>query len=202
MEKVHHLPQELDEIFIGQVIFDHSEWVSLWGYITLEGNREKMDFVLSFELFNKLLRLSGEAGDSIQMLVVEKLETGIEEPSIIDLESQYGRPLRLNHCRLEVAITGIERKEGGWMEDAQCLSIEEVIPLVDKRKSLPSEELLCKQNLAICNRLLANSFELYLGYKELGFEEDAAVQKAELTDDLKFKMAYFAWKMQQAPTND
>lgn len=196
MENVRNLPRQLDEILIGQIIFDHSEWVSLWGYMVIDGHKEKMDFVLSFDLFNKLLRLSGEVGDGIQMLLVEKLEAGIEEPAIIDLVEQYGRPQVLNCCRLEVGITGIERKEGGWMEDPHCLSIEEVIPLVEKATSQPSRQLLCKQNLAVCNGVLANLYKLYLGYRELGFDEEAALQKAELADDLKFKMAYFAWGLE------
>jgi hypothetical protein len=29
---------------------------------------------------------------------------------------------------------------------------------------------------------------------ELDFEEDAARQKADLTDDLKYTLAYYAWK--------
>lgn len=198
MEHVHRLPQQLDEILIGQIIFDHSEWVSLWGYIINNGHREKMDFVLSFELFNKLLRLSGAEGDRIQMLVVEKLEAGIEEPTVIDLEEKHGKPARLDQCRLEVGTTGIERKEGGWTEDPHCLCIEEVIPLVDRLKAQPSRQLLCKQNLAVCQRLLADSYKLYLGYRELGFDEETALQKTELTDPLKFKMAYYAWDMEKA----
>lgn len=202
MEKIHHLPQQLDDILIGQIIFDHSEWVSIWGFMVRDGHTEKMDFILSFDLFNKLLRLSGEAGDRIQMLVVEKLEAGIEEPTVIDLEERLGRPQQLNQCRLEVGVTGIERNEGGWMEDPNCLCIEEVIPLVEKATSQPSRQLICKQNLTKCNEALANLYKLYLGYRELGFEEEAALQKAELADDLKFKMAYFAWEMRHSNEAD
>lgn len=198
MENIRQIPQQLDEILIGQIIFDHSEWVSLWGYMIHEGRKEKMDFVVSFELFNKLLRLSGEEGDRIQMLVVEKIETGIEEPTVIDLEDKYGKPLCLNQCRLEVGVTGVERKEGGWIPDPGCLSIEEVTPLIDRVQAQPSRQLLCRQNLTICHRLLANSYKLYLGYRELGFDDEVALQKAELTDDLKFRMAYFAWDLEQA----
>lgn len=198
MENIRHLPEQLDEILIGQIIFDHSEWVSLWGYMICEGKKEKMDFVVSFELFNKLLRLSGEEGDRIQMLVVEKIEHGIEEPTVIDLEDKYGQPLHLNQCRLEVGVTGVEKKEGGWMEDPSCLSIEAVTPLIDKVQGQPSHQLLCRQHLTICHRLLANSYKLYLGYRELGFDDETALQKAELMDDLKFRMAYYAWDLEQA----
>lgn len=191
------LPRQLDEILVGQVIFDRSEWVSLWGYVAYRGQKEKMDFVLSFDLFNKLLRLSGKEGDRIQMLVVEKLEAGIEEPTIIDLEETYGNPPRLNQCRLIVGTTGIERENGGWVQDPACLSIEEVIPLMEKVQARPSRQLECKQKLALCHRLLSNAYKLYLGYCELGFEEETALQNAELTDDLKFQMAYYAWDLEQ-----
>lgn len=197
MENVRNLPGQLNEIFIGQIIFDHSEWVSLWGYVANGNHREKMDFILSFDLLNKLLRFSGQEGDRIQMLLVEKLEAGLEEPTIVDLEHTFGKPICLNQCRLEVGVTGIAEKNGAWKEDPACLSIEEVIPLIDKRSIQPSQHLLCRQNLDLCHEVLANLYKAYLGYLELGFEEEIALKKAELTDDLKFKMAYYAWDLAQ-----
>jgi hypothetical protein len=51
------------------------------------------------------------------------------------------------------------------------------------------------QNLSKCEALLARFYELYLGYQELGFDEETSLQKADLEDNLKFKMAYYAWAM-------
>jgi hypothetical protein len=42
--------------------------------------------------------------------------------------------------------------------------------------------------------MLHKSYELYLGYIELEFDEDAARKKSDLADDLKFTLAYYAWK--------
>lgn len=197
MQKLKNLPRRLEEIAISQIIFDHSEWVSLWGYMTRRGDQNRMDFILNFDTLNRLLRFSGKTGDKIQMLLVEKIEKGLEEPSVIDLEEVFGKPQVLNQCRIEVSLTGIENKEGRWVEDPNCLSIDEVLPLLEKKGPGLSQQSISKQNFTQCLEILTCSYELYLGYQEIGMDEEMALKKAELEDDLKFKMAYYAWRMNQ-----
>jgi hypothetical protein len=195
MKTVQNLPQSLDEIIIGQIIFDTSEWVSLWGFAVRQGRKTRMDFVLTFDNLNKLLRLSGEVGDRVQMLVVERLEKGTEEPSVVDLEAAFGAPVRFAGCRIDVSETGIKDEQGQWREDPSCLSIDQVHPRLETVSPALTKPSVCKQNLSTCIDVLAVSYELYLGYQELGFDEETALKKAELEDDLKFRMAYYAWSM-------
>lgn len=196
MQKLKILPERLKEIAISKIIFDHSEWVSLWGEMIDQGKKSRMDFLLNFDTLNKLLRLSGKTGDKIQMLLVDKIEKGIEEPSIIDLEELFNGPVTIDQCDLEVSPTWIKDETGEWKEDHTCLSIDHVSPLLEKKKQVLSAEALYKQNFFECVEVLKRSYELYLGYQEIDMDEETALQMAGLEDDLKFKMAYYAWKME------
>jgi hypothetical protein len=192
------MPRRLQEITVSQIIVDHSEWVSLWGRTVWDQHPIRMDFILTFEMLNKLLRFSGQTGDRIQMLLVEQLERGLQEPSILDLEALCGAPLTLNSCMLSVSPTGIRDESGQWQTDPRCLSIDDVQPRLQKQKAVVSPNHLCHDNLGKCTEVLVRLYELYLGYLELGFEEGSALKQAELVDDLKFKMAYYAWQIAQA----
>jgi hypothetical protein len=198
MKKVKNLPLSLDEIAVSQIIFDHSEWVSLWGYMISDNHQSRMDFILTFDTLNKLLRLSGPTGDQIQMLLVDRLEQGIKEPTIIDQEELYGKPLHFNMCRIEVSKTGISDEEGIWHEDPDCLSIDAVYPLLERRNPAIAPGSSYQQQFSTCMDMLRNAYELYLGYGELGYDEETSLQKAALQDDLKFKMAYYAWQMKRS----
>lgn len=198
MQKVKNLPASLHEIAIGQIIFDRSEWVSLWGFMVHHGMKSRMDFLLTFDQLNKLLRLSGTTGDKIQMLLVDKLEHELEEPSCLDLTEHFGEAVVLDACQLQVSPTGIQDSEGRWHTDPNCLSIDEITPLLQVTTPVLSVEAASKRNMAQCAELLIKLYELYLGYLEIGFDEDSALEKAELQDDLKFKMAYYSWQLKNA----
>lgn len=198
MEKVRNIPRYVNAIAVSQIIFDHSEWVSLWGYVISHKKMLRMDFILDFNTLNKLLRLSGETGDKVQMKLVEKFEQGLKEPTVLDLEAIFGQPQVFDSCRMEVSKTGMQDKEGRWRTDPNCLSVDEVFPKLQATSPLLAASYLYKQNLSKCNELLSGLYALYLGYKELGFDEESAIKNAELEDDLKFKMAYYAWEMKKA----
>ncbi|MGH2643988.1 MAG: hypothetical protein ACRDE2_08570 [Chitinophagaceae bacterium] len=197
MEKVKNISQYIDAIAISQIIFDHTEWVSAWGYLISRKTRCRMDFVLTFDTLNKLLRYSGETGDKAQMLLVEKFEKGLEEPTVLDLEGLLGEPQYFDKCRIEVSKTGIRNKKGEWETDTHCLSIDDVSPKLNSKTPVLAPGYFYKQNLSKCTELLSSLYELYLGYQELGFDEKAAIKEAELEDDLKFKMAYYAWEIKK-----
>ncbi|MFB6457555.1 hypothetical protein ACE38W_19960 [Chitinophaga sp. Hz27] len=46
-----------------------------------------------------------------------------------------------------------------------------------------------------CVKNLERNYDLYLGYLELELEDEAARQEADLTDDMKFSLAYYAWQL-------
>lgn len=198
MQKVKNFPARLKAIAVSHIIFDRSEWVSLWGFLPRSSGNRRMDFILTFDLLNKLLRLSGEQGDRIQMLLVDKLEGQVEEPTLIDLTAHFGKPIVFDACQLKVSPTGIQDGAGHWRTDPACLSIDDVAPLLQRTSPVLSPMAACQQNFSRCTELLAKLYALYLGYLEIGFDEQSALEKAELQDDLKFKMAYYTWQMQQA----
>ncbi|WP_341842648.1 hypothetical protein [Chitinophaga caseinilytica] len=41
---------------------------------------------------------------------------------------------------------------------------------------------------------LGKSYELYLGYLELEFDEEYAREQADLADDMKFTLAFYAYR--------
>lgn len=62
-------------------------------------------------------------------------------------------------------------------------------------KALHVSPFLLEPDLKNCVEMLARAYAEYMGYVELGFDEENARQKAELQDNLKFKTAYHAWKL-------
>lgn len=201
MQKVKNLPSSLNEIAIGQIIFDDSEWVSAWGFMMHGGRKSRMDFILTFDQLNKLLRLSGQPGDQVQMLLVDKLEHDHrkgDEPIFLDLAEHFGEPVVFNACRIQVSQTGIQDTKGRWQTDPSCLSIDEIAPLLQVTMPVLSVEAASRRNMDQCAEVLIKLYELYLGYLEIGFDDDSALEKAELKDDLKFKMAYYSWTLKNA----
>src|SRR5690242_8508891 len=172
--------RQISSVAIAQIIFGHSEWVTLWGTLTEGGIRRKMNFVIDFETLNRWLRFSGKTGDDIQMQLVSRLEEGISEPSVVDLEALYGRALALESCRLTVCHPKNQLKNGEWEEDRDSLFIDEVEPLIAQKRLLRDPKNQCRENLKKCEELLSRSYELYLGYLELEFSEEEALRKAEL----------------------
>ncbi|HEY6083627.1 MAG TPA: hypothetical protein VIU45_09230, partial [Chitinophagaceae bacterium] len=65
---------------------------------------------------------------------------------------------------------------------------------LEKKTIVKIRKNLYRENLEKCLELLSTSYEVYLGFLEIGLDEDAARQKAELADDTKFKMAFYMWK--------
>ncbi len=197
MQKLSNRIKKTDHIGISHIFFDESARVTLRGFGIVAGRKYPMNYLISFDQLNKLLRLSGKDGDEIQMLIVEKLENGVGHPSVIDLKKQLGRSVLLNQCLLEVSTTWFETPSGQWVADNKYLSIDAVYPLAKKRKQTIALQTKYRQTLVECEEILATSYELYLGCLELDMKEDAALKMAGLDDDLKFKMAYNAWKMNQ-----
>lgn len=197
MQKLNSPIKKTDHIGINRILFDESARVTLQGFSIAAGRQKPMNYFINFDPFNKLLRLSGKDGDDIQMLVVEKLEKGIGNPSTIDLKMQLGYPVLLNHCILEISAIWTKDLSGAWIEDKKYMSIDAVYPLAKKRRQTIALQTRYRQTLVECEEMLAGCYDLYLGYLELEIDEDTALRMAELEDDLKFKIAYNAWKMNQ-----
>jgi len=184
-------------IALRQIVMDQTEWVTLWGYQLGEQIPLKTDYVLEFETLNKLLRLHGDLGDEIQMLLVERLEGGLETAQVVDIEQIFGMPALLDRCRLRGYHPEQEVAPGHWEENPRITLIEDLVTVAPRPMD---KKNLYRQNYYKCLRLLIKSYKLYLGYLELDFDEATAMEKAGLKDEVKFKMAYYAWKISNGET--
>jgi hypothetical protein len=182
---------EIQGVAVRQIVMDQTEWVTLWGYRLGESEPQRTDYVMEFEILNKLLRLHADLGDEIQMIIVERLEEGVQGPQVLDIEAMFGMPAVLDRCRLKCFHPRRQVSQGKWEEDPRCIYIDDVVAAAPKS---PNKQSLYRQNFYKCVQLLVKSYRLYLGYMELDFDEASAMEKAGLQDDVKFKMAYYAWK--------
>jgi hypothetical protein len=123
------------------------------------------------------------------MTIVQKLENMEQIPDMIDLEQQLGKAVVFDNMYFRLTRPG--RREGNSWEEytaGECYYIEDVTPL-------PSAKVpYYVRKIDHCMQMLHKSYELYLGYIELDFDEESARTKADLTDDLKYTLAYYAWK--------
>jgi hypothetical protein len=72
--------------------------------------------------------------------------------------------------------------------------LQKVIALPTTTTLPPAARTSYSKGVDQCLSVLCKNYELYLGYIELEFEEDAAREKADLADDMKYTLAYYAWQ--------
>ncbi len=177
-------------ISIGQIILDESNYLTFWGNIQREDGWHRCDFITNYDVLNDMLRFSGHQNDGIQMSVVQHLEDMRHIPEVIDLEATRGEVVVFDNLAFHLSRPRLQQ-HGKWIEytEGECYYITKVSPQ-------PVKETAVQPQIDQCMALLGKSYELYLGYLELDFEDAAARQEANLTDDLKYTMAYHAWKQQ------
>jgi hypothetical protein len=187
-------------ISISQIILDDSNFLTFWGYIKKNGHWHRCDFVTNYDVLNDLLRFSGHRNDTIQMSVVQHLEDMRRIPEIIDLEATRGEAVVFENMHFQLTRPRLQQR-GNWVEytDGECYYISKVSPKpapVKEKKAKEKDVARTGQQIDQCMLMLGKSYELYLGYLELDFDEAAAREEANLQDDLKYTMAYCAWKQQ------
>ncbi|RAJ10628.1 hypothetical protein LX64_00233 [Chitinophaga skermanii] len=182
-------------ISIGQIILDDSHYLTFWGYIQTPGGEwKRCDFVTNYEVLNNMLRYLEEHDEAVQMAIVQKLEHMEHIPEMIDFEAQLGHPVKFEDMRFYLAKPIYKRKDA-WAAYAQdnCFYIQKVEAIPVPKPAKPAVNIEIDQ----CMQVLADHYELYLGYLELDFPEDDARRKANLTNDMKYTLAYYAWKEQE-----
>lgn len=192
-------PLYLQQIAVSQILFDHSEWVTLWGFQYDQKGPVPCDFIIDFDLLNKILRYSGKTGDELQMQLVEHIERGIQEPSVVDVEALYGEPVLLDACRLRVSCAMEQAKDGSWQASPHCLFIDAVHPRFEVLPPADAQTLRRDDSLDMCVEVLARCYSLYQGYLELDFDAETAQAMAGLADDLRYRMAFLAWQEKGQP---
>ena len=181
-----------EAISISQIILDESNYLTFWGNIRKEDGWHRCDFITNYDVLNDMLRYGGHQNDGIQMSIVQHLEDMRNIPEVIDLEAGRGEAVVFDNLTFQFSRPRLQQ-HGKWIEytEGECYYITKVAPK-------PAVETVQEpqQQIDQCLALLGRSYELYLGYLELEFEDAAARQEANLTDDLKYTMAYHAWKQQ------
>lgn len=178
-------------ISIGQIILDDSNYLTFWGYLQKEDGWRRCDFVVSYDVLNDMLRYAGHKNDAVQMAIVQQLEDMRRIPEIVDLEAKLGEAVIFDNMSFRLSRPRYKR-QGNWVEytDGECYYIEKVTPQPARETPGGTHG----QQVDQCMLLLGKSYELYLGYLELDFEETEARRKADLLDDMKYTLAYCAWK--------
>jgi hypothetical protein len=178
-------------ISIGQIILDDSNYLTFWGYLQREDGWHRCDFVADYDVLNDMLRYAGHKNDAVQMAIVQQLEDMRQIPEVIDLEAKLGEAVIFEKMSFRLSRPRYKR-HGNWVEysEGECYYIEKVMPQPVKEAGEGKYE----QQIDQCMLLLGKCYELYQGYLELDFEEGEARRKADLEDDMKYTLAYCAWK--------
>lgn len=152
----------------------------------------------SFRKFNDLLRFSGSTGEKLQLLVSDQLLFAKEQPYIIDVSTES---YVFANCSLDLYYL--------IADDMSCFSVEEVtpIPYLQQIKNLRKNitdfaEIQLHNQSSLKNTLqeMASMYRYYVGLTELNLSETAAREKAGLSNEHLFKLAYHAATQNKIPT--
>jgi len=181
--------QIFQAISIGQIILDDSNYLTFWGHVKKADGWHRCDVVTTYEVLNTMLRHLEDRSDAVQMTIVNKLENMRQIPEMIDLEAELGSAIVFDNMNFKVSRLG-RRNGESWVEytKGECYYIEEATPLT------PVQTRQYVKKIDHCMDMLYKSYDLYLGYLELEFDEESARLNADLADDLKYTLAYYAWK--------
>ncbi|MET6998604.1 hypothetical protein [Chitinophaga defluvii] len=186
-------------ISIGQIILDDSNYLTFWGYLQHPDGWHRCDFVTSYDVLNAMLRNNHhDKSDAVQMTIVQKLEDMRQIPEMIDLEATWGEPVVFDNMAFELTKPCFS-EHGNWEEYAneECYFIQKVVALPTTTTLPPAARTNYGPAVDQCLELLCKNYELYLGYIELEFEVEMAREKADLIDDMKYTLAYYAWQQKE-----
>jgi hypothetical protein len=180
----------IQAIQVNQVMFDHSDLVSVECQCRLQNQLSKTTLLFTFSVFNDFLRHSGSMGIALQDAVSDKLLGNEQPPYTISL---HDKPLVFTNCKLDLAYL--------IAQDNTCMSVESVSPIsfLQQAQNLKNNirdfgnVQLSKSGL-VQHALydIASLYKYYEGLKELDVTEWAAREKAGLLNEKIFKIAYYA----------
>ncbi|PSL48831.1 hypothetical protein CLV51_101159 [Chitinophaga niastensis] len=206
MNKLHTTAiTQMQAISIGQIIMDDSNYLTLWGQVQQNNVWYSCDFVTTYEVMNTMLRYNQEKHhhDAVLMTIVKKLEDMRRVPDIIDLEAELGDAVVFDNMTFHMRRPCLQQ-DSNWeaYADEECYYIERVIPLPTVPTLPPAARTDISGKMEQCIQLLADTYDLYLGFIEIELEDEAARVKAGLENDKKFSMAYYAWQLHTSNLND
>ncbi|WP_295127917.1 hypothetical protein [uncultured Chitinophaga sp.] len=182
--------QEAAAISVGQIILDNSHYLTIWGYLQTADGWKRCDFVTNYEVLNNMFRAMEEKSEAVQMAIVQKLEQMQDGPEMIDLEAQFGAAVVFDNIKFSLSKPQYTRQDE-WVD-----YVNENCFYIDSAEVLPAPASPYTEEIGNCMSQLAACYTLYLGYLELEFDELTARKDAELVDDVKYTLAYYAWKQE------
>ncbi|WP_157962677.1 hypothetical protein [Chitinophaga deserti] len=177
---------EATAIKVGQIILDDSHYLTCWGYLQTPEGWRKCDFVTNYDVLNTMLRAIEDKSEAVQMAIVQKLEHMEQIPEIIDFEAQLGEAVLFDNIAFRLERPQFSSGEWADYTNDDCYYIRQAEPVT------PAEAYA--RGVEHCMQALGKSYELYLGYLELEFDEDSARKQADLADDMKYTLAYYAYR--------
>ena len=110
----------LYEIRIGQIVFDESDSVTIFGSIPDELNYSKSirwDFLCNFSFLIDILLFADieKNGELIINILSEKLSNNFEIPSIIDLENIFNQEIIFSNLVYKVYYPKEKNQHGEWI---------------------------------------------------------------------------------------
>jgi hypothetical protein len=176
---------------INVIIFDDGHFTRVIGEALIHQKIQHLEIILSFSELNDFLRFSGPSGDKVQSAMVSALMNTIVPPYAIDVAKLLPNENIFTHCSLSITKNN---------NSIYNLTQLDPINLIQQSKNLSihiknfgTAQLVNSAIEIKCFQQLKSMFGYYLGLLELGIQENAARDKAEIMDDRLFQMARIAY---------
>ena len=186
--------QTISKVQIEDIVFDDKTTPSLFGKIRSGRSYSRITIGLEFSELNQLLMSSGELGVEISNAIKKRLANrSAEKPMVIDIKAEFGEPLKLDNCYLEV-YKPQHKEDGKWTEDKDAFYFVDKI-LSKKEFDKKAKEAEVKTKIQECLELIGGSYVYYQRLRRLGITDDEAKLRAGLQDELLFKLSFYLNKL-------
>ncbi len=184
----------ISKVQVEDIVFDDKTTPSLFGKIKSGSRYTRITISLEFSELNQLLMSSGELGMEISNAIKKRLANpAVAKPLVIDIKAEFGEPLKLDNCYLEV-YKPQHQENGKWTEDKDAFYIVDKI-LSKKEFEKRSKEAEVKTKIQECLELIGGSYVYYQRLRRLGITEEEAKLRAGLQDELLYKLSYYLNKL-------
>jgi hypothetical protein len=184
-------------ICVSHIIFDDSEFVTLWATSRIGNALQKVHLVATVAHINEILRHSGTKGEEILLGMANAMLHTETPPYVVDIKQILGHCAVLTACKLN--LVPAENSENPqcsepcyWIDHVQALSqIQQVNNLAQHIRDFGQADTVqvCNKTYNLDLAQLAKQYNYYLGLLELDINDDAARIKSNLSDDRLFAMA-------------
>lgn len=184
----------ITKVQVEDIVFDDKTTPSLFGKIKTGTRYTRITIGLEFTELNQLLMSSGELGIEVSNAIKKRLsDPAAEKPTVIDLKAEFGAPLKLDNCYLEV-YKPQHQEDGKWVEDKDAFYFVDRI-LSKKEFDKKAKEAEVKTKIEECLELIGGSYVYYQRLRRLGITEEEAQVRAGLQDELLFKLSFYLNKL-------